>query len=85
MRTSLQLDYTIESESKADVVIVDIGVPRYLDSSLIDLDVHPTYISVVVKGKTLRLHLPEEVRYDLVAVRCRLEILSLIQLLGETR
>lgn len=59
-----KLDYTIESESKADVVIVDIGVPRYLDSSLIDLDVHPTYISVVVKGKTLRLHLPEEVKPD---------------------
>ncbi len=24
---------------------------RFLDSSLIDLDVHPNYVSVVVKGK----------------------------------
>ncbi|KAH8068839.1 hypothetical protein JL721_6410 [Aureococcus anophagefferens] len=35
---------------------------RHLDSSLIDLDVHPHYVSVVIKSKTLRLALPAEVK-----------------------
>jgi hypothetical protein len=34
---------------------------RFLDSSLIDVDVHPYYISIVIKGKVLRLQLPLEV------------------------
>jgi protein TilB len=35
---------------------------RHLDSSLIDVDVHPHYISIVIKGKVLRLTLPVEVK-----------------------
>jgi len=45
-------------------VVLDIGVPRHLDSSLIDVDVHPTYVSVVIKSKVLRLNLPAEVDAD---------------------
>merc|ERR1712139_457757 len=32
------------------------------DSSLIDVDVHPSYVSIVIKSKLLRLKLPEEVK-----------------------
>lgn len=32
-------------------ILLEVAVPRYLDSSLIDLDVHPHYVSVVIKGK----------------------------------
>lgn len=35
---------------------------RFLDSSLIDVDVHPTYVSIVIKSKLLRLKLPAEVQ-----------------------
>ena len=35
---------------------------KHLSSSLIDVDVHPTYISVVIKSKVLRLTLPAEVK-----------------------
>ena len=31
-------------------------------SSLIDVDVNPTYVSIVIKSKVLRLHLPAEVK-----------------------
>jgi protein TilB len=42
-------------------VLLDVSVPKHLDSSLIDVDVHPNYVSVVIKGKVLRLTLPAEV------------------------
>lgn len=32
-------------------IVLEVSVPRYLDSSLIDLDVHPHYVSIVIKGK----------------------------------
>ena len=28
-----------------------VFVPRHLDSSLIDVDVHPTYVSIIIKTK----------------------------------
>lgn len=42
-------------------VLLDVAVPRHLDSSLIDVDVHPRYVSLVIKNKKLLLHLPAEV------------------------
>lgn len=41
-----------------------MSFPKHLDSSLIDVDVHPTYLSVIVKNKLLRLRLPVEVKAD---------------------
>lgn len=41
---------------------MEVHTPRFLDSSLIDVDVHPTYISVIIKSKVLRLRLPSEVQ-----------------------
>lgn len=37
-------------------------LPKHLDSSLIDVDCHPNYVSVVIKTKLLRLTLPCEVK-----------------------
>jgi len=30
---------------------LEVDVPRHLDSSLIDVDVHPYYVSIIIKGK----------------------------------
>ncbi|CAM9438413.1 unnamed protein product, partial [Discosporangium mesarthrocarpum] len=38
-------------EAEAPAVVLEVSVPRFLDSSLIDLDVHPHYVSIVIKGK----------------------------------
>lgn len=35
-------------------IVLEVGVPKHLDSSLIDVDVHPHYVSVVIKGKVSR-------------------------------
>ena len=46
------------------IIGLDVNLPKHLDSSLIDVDVHPTYVSVIVKSKVLRLRLPVEVKAD---------------------
>ncbi len=40
------------SESDDDrCIILDISVFRHMDTSLIDVDIQPTYIRVMIKGK----------------------------------
>ena len=51
-----------DEETKAGCVMLDVEVARHLDSSLIDVDIHPTYVSIVIKSKLLRLRLPAEVK-----------------------
>jgi protein TilB len=51
-----------DEETKAGCVILDVEVARHLDSSLIDVDIHPTYVSIVIKSKLLRLRLPAEIK-----------------------
>lgn len=47
---------------KPGFLLFDLKVSSYLDSSLIDVDIHPTFIRIIIKGKLLRLVLPCEVR-----------------------
>jgi protein TilB len=41
-----------------------MNIPKYLDTSLIQVNVNPTYISVRIKGKLTQLRLDEEVYSD---------------------
>ncbi|KAH0785285.1 leucine rich repeat protein [Histomonas meleagridis] len=45
---------------------LDTSVPRYLSTSLIDIDVNPTWIRIEAKGKVLQLVLPAEVKSEQV-------------------
>jgi hypothetical protein len=40
-----------DEESKPGYVLLEVEVSRFLDSSLIDVDIHPTYVSAVIKSK----------------------------------
>lgn len=55
-------DFYWDEESKPGNVVLEVKVAKYLDSSLIDVDVHPTYVSVIIKSKLLRLKIPVEVK-----------------------
>lgn len=35
--------------------MLEVVLPRHLDSSLVDVDVHPTWVSLVIKAKVLQL------------------------------
>jgi len=50
-------------ESGTDLVL-DLAVGKFLDTSLIEADVQPTYLRVLIKGKLLQLTLPEEISPD---------------------
>jgi protein TilB len=43
-----------DEESRPGVVVLEVRVQKFLDSSLIDVDVHPTYVSMVIKSKVRR-------------------------------
>ncbi|XP_066873323.1 dynein axonemal assembly factor 11 isoform X5 [Kogia breviceps] len=43
---------------------LNVNEPKYMDTSLIDVDVQPTYVRVMVKGKPFQLVLPAEVKPD---------------------
>jgi len=49
---------------KSSTLIMRVAIPKYLSTSLIDVDIHPTYVSVIVKSKVLRVVLPVEVLSD---------------------
>lgn len=55
-------DFFWDEDSRPGSIVLEVHTPRFLDSSLIDVDVHPTYISIVIKAKLLRLKLPAEVQ-----------------------
>lgn len=42
-------------------MVLDVAAGKYLDTSLIDVDVQPTLVRVLIKGKLLQLRLPDEV------------------------
>jgi protein TilB len=59
--------------SPPDTIVLDIEISKFLDSSFIDVDVHPTWIRVVIKNKVLQLVLDEEVMTEnVVCERSRL-------------
>ncbi|XP_057591610.1 dynein axonemal assembly factor 11 isoform X2 [Hippopotamus amphibius kiboko] len=59
-----KLDFSLKDDEKHNRIILDLAVYRYMDTSLIDVDVQPTYVRVMVKGKPFQLVLPAEVRPD---------------------
>uniref|UniRef100_A0A672TMU0 Leucine-rich repeat-containing protein 6 n=1 Tax=Strigops habroptila TaxID=2489341 RepID=A0A672TMU0_STRHB len=51
----------------AEGKVLNVNAPKYvrhLDTSLLDIDVQPTYVRVMVKGKPFQFVLPEEVKPD---------------------
>ncbi|XP_012348043.1 protein tilB homolog isoform X1 [Apis florea] len=49
------------NEEDRDHIILEIALYRYLDTCYVDVDVHPDYVRVTIKGKILQLTLPCEV------------------------
>ncbi|XP_017355789.1 protein tilB homolog isoform X3 [Cebus imitator] len=57
-----KIDFSLNDNEKQ--IILDLAVYRYMDTSLIDVDVQPTYVRVMIKGKPFQLVLPAEVKPD---------------------
>ncbi|XP_076838258.1 dynein axonemal assembly factor 11 isoform X2 [Brachyhypopomus gauderio] len=59
-----KLDFSLNEDEDNNCVLLDLHVYRHLDTSLLDLDVQPSYVRVTVKGKVFQLVLPDEVKPD---------------------
>lgn len=54
---------------KGGNLTMTVALPKHLSTSLIDVDIHPTYVSIIVKSKILRVLLPVEVKSDQSAAK----------------
>jgi len=51
-------------EKGQQVVILELFVPRFLDTSMLDVDINPDYVRVVIKQKVFQMRLMCEVRVE---------------------
>jgi protein TilB len=56
--------WRFELTDYSDKIILNLYIPRNIATSLIDVDVQPSYCSVIVKNKIFRIEWPEEVSPD---------------------
>ncbi|KAG7218635.1 hypothetical protein INR49_019994 [Caranx melampygus] len=47
-----RLNFSLSEDEETNTLVLDLAVYRHMDSSLIDVDVQPTYARVTVKGKS---------------------------------
>ncbi|XP_061653903.1 dynein axonemal assembly factor 11 isoform X10 [Phyllopteryx taeniolatus] len=59
-----KLDFSLTEDDNNSRIVLDLAVYRHMDTSLMDVDVQPTYVKVSVKGKIFQLVLPAEVKPD---------------------
>ncbi|XP_030016619.1 dynein axonemal assembly factor 11 [Sphaeramia orbicularis] len=59
-----KLDFLLTEDDDNNSIILDLAVFRHMDTSLIEVDVQPTYARVSVKGKIFQVVLPAEVKPD---------------------
>ncbi|NXT28898.1 TILB protein, partial [Syrrhaptes paradoxus] len=46
-----KLHFSLKDDEENNQIVLDLAVYRHLDTSLLDVDIQPTYIRVLVKGK----------------------------------
>lgn len=57
-------EFSLEDEDGEGNCCLRVQLPRFMDSSLLDVDLHPAWVTVVIRNKTLRVHWPEPVHAD---------------------
>lgn len=57
------MDYEYNADGDENIVLT-VHVFKHMDTSLIDIDVQPSYVRVTMKGKSLQLALSEEINPD---------------------
>eukprot|EP00731_Ephydatia_muelleri_P023658 Em0015g1241a len=57
-------EFHLAEDDDSNQYVLEVGCPRFMDSSFIHCDVQPTYVRVTIKDKILQLVLQEEVSPD---------------------
>lgn len=58
-----KLSFTFSDEDP-EMYVLDLAVYKYMDTSLIDVDLQPIYVRVTVKEKVFQMVFPEEVQVE---------------------
>ncbi|XP_019883745.2 protein tilB [Camponotus floridanus] len=59
-----KVSFKLNDEDDPNFIVLEVSVYRHLDTSYIGVDVNPTYVRVIIKGKILQLTLPCEVSVE---------------------
>ncbi|XP_068423998.1 dynein axonemal assembly factor 11 isoform X2 [Clinocottus analis] len=59
-----KLDFSLTEDEENNTIVLNLQVYKHLDSSLLDVDIQPTFARVKVKGKMFQVVLPAEVKPD---------------------
>jgi protein TilB len=59
-----QWDFSLEEDDLGKSIVLQVDVGKYLDTSLIKVDVQPAFVRLLIKGRLLQLILPCEVKSD---------------------
>ena len=59
-----EIDFHYDDDSNPDQIILELKLFKHLDTSLIELDIEPTYVRATIKGKIFQLRLLEEIKPD---------------------
>lgn len=57
-------DFDLDDHSESGKIIFELHVPKYLETSELDVDVNPLYVRCVIKSKVTQLKLPTEISPD---------------------
>ena len=57
-------EFSFSESADGRCVVLEVGLGRHLDTSLVEADVQPGLVRLLAKGRLLQLRLPEEVRPD---------------------
>nr|CAD7400350.1 unnamed protein product [Timema poppensis] len=57
-----KVPFTLTEDETTNSIVLDVSVFRYLDTALIDVDIHPNYAKVTIKGKVLQLVFDKEIK-----------------------
>lgn len=62
IRPSGDYEFIMRESDDYRSIELEVTVSKFLDTSLMKIDMQPTYIRLLIKGRLLQLKLPEEVR-----------------------
>jgi len=52
-----KVDFTFDDDEVNNQYILDVAAFKHMDTSLMDADVHPYYVRVILKGKVSSTHM----------------------------
>ena len=64
-----QFEFSEKNEKGVQYIVLDVGVPKYMETSLIDVDLHPIYVRINIKGKITQLRFPCEIVVERSSVK----------------